>query len=126
MIEREAIDKKTGRFTQEVVCGITRKSTDQANPQQLLDDHRRHSAVESCHSVIDWNYDEDRSQIRTGFGPENIFRSRRFTIGLIKSKQRHETNPEMMKKLPLHTRAIFDSLKMTRISNPLSTGLSLA
>jgi hypothetical protein len=41
--------------------------------------------VESCHYIIDWNYDEDRSQIRTGFGPENMTRLRRFAIGLLKS-----------------------------------------
>ncbi len=122
MIEREVIDKKTGKFTQEVVYGITSKPSDRANPQQLLDDNRRHWAVESCHYMIDWNYDEDRSQIRTGFGPENMTRLRRFAIGLLKSKQRNETIPEMMKKLLLNTRAVFDYLKMTQNANPLSTG----
>jgi len=34
----------------------------------------------------DWNYDEDRSRIRNGYGPENISRLRRFAIGVIKSK----------------------------------------
>ncbi len=33
---------------------------------------------QSCHYMIDWNYDEDRSRIRTGYGPENITRLRRF------------------------------------------------
>jgi hypothetical protein len=47
---------------------------------------------------------------------------RRFAIGLLKSKQRNETMPEMMKKLLLNTRAVFDYLKMTRNSNPLSMG----
>jgi hypothetical protein len=28
--------------------------------------------TKGCHYIIDWNYDEDRSQIRTGFGPENV------------------------------------------------------
>ena len=79
-------------------------------------------SVKSCHYIIDWNYDEDRSQIRTGFGPENITRLRRFAIGLLKSKKSNETIPEMMKKLLLNTRAVFDCLKMTRNSNPLSMG----
>ena len=76
--------------------------------------------MESCHYIIDWNYDEDRSTIRTGFGPENITRLRRFAIGLLKSKKRKETIPETMKKLLMNTRAVFDFLKMTRNSNTLS------
>lgn len=122
MIEREAIDKKTGKLSHEVAYGITSKPAEQADPQQVLEDNRRHWGVESCHYMIDWNYDEDRSQIRTGFGPENITRLRRFAIGLLKTKQRNETIPEMMKKLLLNTRAVLDYLKMTRNSNPLSTG----
>lgn len=122
MIEREVIDKKTGKLSHETAYGITSKPADRANPQQVLDDNRGHWAVESCHYMIDWNYDEDRSQIRAGFGPENMTRLRRFAIGLLKSKQRHETIPEMMKKLLLNTRAVFDYLKMTRNANPLSTG----
>lgn len=122
MIERESIEKKTGKLTQELVYGITSKAADQADPQQVLADNRGHWRVESCHYIIDWNYDEDRHQIRTGFGPENITRLRRFAIGLLKTKQRNnETIPEMMKKLLLNTRAVFDYLKMTRNSNPLST-----
>ncbi|MCU7888497.1 MAG: hypothetical protein KZQ59_09880 [Candidatus Thiodiazotropha sp. (ex Lucinoma aequizonata)] len=76
--------------------------------------------MESCHYIIDWNFDEDHSQIRTGFGPENITRLRRFAIGLLKSKKSNETIPEMMKKLLLNTWAVFDYLKMTRNSNTLS------
>ena len=120
MVERESIIKKTGKVSQEVIYGITSIPADQASPEQILRDNRRHWRVESCHYIIDWNYDEDRSQIRTGFGPENITRLRRFAIGLLKSKQRNETIPEMMKKLMLNTRAVFDYLKMTRNSNPLS------
>ncbi len=29
-----------------------------------------HGRIESVHYLIDWNYDEDRRRIRTGFGPE--------------------------------------------------------
>ena len=76
--------------------------------------------MESCHYIIDWNYDEDRSRIRTGFGPENITRLRRFAIGLLKAKKSNETIPAMMKKLMLNTRAVFDVLKMTRNSLPQS------
>ena len=76
--------------------------------------------------MIDWNYDEDRCRIRTGHGPENITRLRRFAIGLLKSKKPKETIPEKMKKLMLNRRAVFDYLKMTRNSNRLLTSGVLA
>src|SRR5256884_7235876 len=54
---------------------------------QVLKVNRGHWAIEnSCHYIIDWNYDEDRSRIRTGHGPENMTRLRRFAISVIKSK----------------------------------------
>ncbi|MGC1954818.1 MAG: ISAs1 family transposase, partial [Gammaproteobacteria bacterium] len=53
----------------------------------MLQDNRGHWSIEnSCHYIIDWNYDEDRSRIRTRHGPENMTRLRRFAVGLIKSK----------------------------------------
>ncbi len=122
MINRESIDKKTGKVSSETVYGITSATTDQATPERVLQDNRKHWSVESCHYIIDWNYDEDRSQIRTGFGPENVTRLRRFAIGLLKRKKTRETIPEMMKKLTFNTRAVFDFLKMTRNSNQISVG----
>ena len=115
-ITRETIDKKTGKFSNETIYGITSQTVDQSSPAQILADNRKHWSVESCHWMIDWNYDEDRSQIRTGHGPENITRLRRFAIGLLKSKGSKDTIPTMMKKLMWNPRAIFDTLKMTRNS----------
>jgi len=120
MIERQSIQKKTGRVSREVVYGITSIPSDQATPAQVLTDNRGHWRIESCHYIIDWNYDEDRSRIRTGFGPENMTRLRRFAIGLLKSKKKNESIPEMMKKLLFNPRIVFDYLKMTRNSNPAS------
>lgn len=38
--------------------------------QRVLAVNRGHWNIESVvHYLIDWNYDEDRSRIRTGFGP---------------------------------------------------------
>lgn len=118
MIERESIDKKSGKQRCERIYGITSKTTEQANAEQVLNDNRGHWRIESIHYIIDWNYDEDRSRIRTGHGPENITRLRRFAIGLLKAKRTTETIPEQMKKLLLNTRAVFDILKMTRNSMP--------
>ncbi len=126
MIQRESINKKTGQWSQEVIYAITSVTTDQATPEQILGDNRKHWSVESCHYMIDWNYDEDRGRIRTGHGPENITRLRRFAIGLLKSKNPKETIPEKMKKLMLNRRAVFDYLKMTRNSNIFLTSGALA
>jgi len=126
MIQRESINKKTGKLSQEVIYGITSVTTDQASPEQILADNRNHWSVESCHYIIDWNYDEDRSRIRKGHGPENITRLRRFAIGLLKSKNPRQTIPEKMKKLMLNRRAVFDYLKMTRNSNRFYTHGALA
>ncbi len=126
MIDRESVCKKTGKVSCETIYGITSQSVCQSSPEQILADNRGHWRVESCHWMIDWNYDEDRSQIRTGYGPENITRLRRFAIGLLKGKKSNETIPEMMKKLMWNTRAVFDYLKMTRNSNPRINNLGLS
>jgi predicted transposase YbfD/YdcC len=118
MIERESIDKKSGARSHERIYGITSAPAEQAPAEQVLGDNRGHWCVESCHYMIDWNYDEDRSRIRTGHGPENITRLRRFAIGLLKKQKTAETIPEKMKKLLLNTRAVFDLLKMTRNAMP--------
>lgn len=118
MIERESIDKKSGKQRCERAYGITSASIKQADAQRVLQDNRRHWCVESCHYIIDWNYDEDRSRIRTGHGPENITRLRRFAIGLLKGTKQPGSIPEKMKKLLLNVRAVFDILKMTRNTMP--------
>lgn len=119
MIEREAIDKKTGKYRCERVYGITSASAEQASAQRILGDNRKHWTIESTHYILDWNYDEDRCRIRTGYGPQNITRLRRFAIGLLKAKQKTtESIAEMMKKLLLNKRAVFDILKMTGNSLP--------
>ena len=125
-IERESISKKTGKVSSESIYGITSQSINQATPEQILADNRQHWSVESCHWMIDWNYDEDRSNIRKGYGPENITRLRRFAIGLLKSKKDKQTIPEMMKKLMWNTRAVFDYLKMTKNSKPRINDLGVS
>jgi hypothetical protein len=62
--------------------------------------------------LLDWNYDEDRGRIRTGYGPENITRLRRFAIGVIKSKGVRSV-AQKMRELMLNVRLVFDYLRMT-------------
>lgn len=117
LIERETIEKKTGEQTNETVLGITSRTPQEASPERVLAVNRGHWSIESVHYIIDWNYDEDRSRIRTGFGPENITRLRRFAVGILKSFQKpYQSIAEMMRKLAFNTRRVFDYLRMTRNS----------
>ncbi len=64
LIERESIEKKTGKLTRESALGITSHTSLQASSERVLAINRGHWAIESTHYIIDWNFDEDRSRIR--------------------------------------------------------------
>jgi len=116
LIERHSIVKKTGKVSLDVAYGITSRSPQQADPQRLLLVNRGHWTIEnSCHYILDWNYDEDRSRISTGHGPENMTRLRRFAVGLIKSKGVRSV-PRKMRQLTRNVRLVFDYLRMTENS----------
>lgn len=118
VIEREVIQKKTGQCTSEIAYGLTSRTPHQADSQRVLSSNRGHWSIEnSCHYILDWNYDEDRSRIRKGHGPENISRLRRFAIGLIKSKGVRSV-PQKMRELTRNVRLVFDYLRMTDNSSP--------
>ena len=63
LIEQQVRLKKTGQLTRELACDISRRPARQAFPQRLLEINR-------CQDVIDWSFDEDRSRIRSGHGPD--------------------------------------------------------
>ena len=116
VIERHFTDKKTGKCSTETTYGITSRSTEQDNAQSVLATNRGHWTIEnSCHYIIDWNYDEDRTRIRTAFGPENITRLRRFAIGVIKSKNVRSVS-QKMRQLTMNIRSVLDYLRMTKNS----------
>jgi len=121
LIERERIEKKTGETSVEIALGITSRTPEQASPEQVLITNRGHWCIEnSCHYIIDWNYDEDRSRIRTGFGPENVSRLRRFAIALIKSSTQDGV-AQKIRQLCRSPRLVFDYLRMTINSAPAHT-----
>jgi hypothetical protein len=120
VIERESIDKKTGKSSKDVAYGITSRTPEQADAERVLRTNRLHWSIESCHNIIDWNYDEDRSRISTGYGPENMTRFRRFSIGIIKSKKVRSV-AQKMRQLMRNTRLVFDYLRMTKNSCPTSS-----
>jgi predicted transposase YbfD/YdcC len=118
-VQRTTLNKKTGQTSQEIAYGITSRSPDQASPQRLLEINRGHWTIENCcHYVLDWVFDEDRSRIRTGYGPENISRLRRFAIGLLQSKGVKNVS-QKIRQLNRNIRAVFDYLRMSK--NSLTT-----
>ena len=118
MIEREVFHKKSQKLTVERAFGITSRSPEHANAQRLLTINRGHWAIENaCHYVIDWNFDEDRSRICSGHGPENMTRLRRFAVGVIKRVSKGKTSiAETMRRLQRNVRLVFDYLRMTENS----------
>ena len=115
-IERESIEKKTKKVSRELAYGITSQAKFDASAAKILEINRGHWCIEnSCHYILDWNFDEDRCRIRTGHGPENITRLRRFVIGIIKATSLKGV-AETMRKLAMNVRMVFDYLKMTKNS----------
>ena len=121
MIERTVIQKKTGKTSSEIAYGVTSQADYAASPLELLQINRGHWCIEnSCHYILDWNYDEDRCCIRKGYGPENISRLRRFAISIIKTVSSNGV-AETMRDLTMNTRLVFDYLGMTENSFTGST-----
>ena len=116
VIERQSVEKKSGQISHDIAYAITSRTPQEADAQKLLDINRGHWSIEnSCHYILDWNFDEDRSRIRTGYGPENISRLRRFAIGVIKAK-RVRSVAQKMRELTCNVRLVFDYLRMTKNS----------
>ena len=115
-IERTFENKKTGKISTETAYGITSRNKDDADAERILKINRGHWGIENCcHYILDWNYDEDRSRIRTGYGPENMTRLRKFAIGIIKSKKlKKKSVAQKMRDLSFNVRAVFDYLKMSK------------
>lgn len=74
------------RFTTETVYAITDLHVHQAKPHQLAAWIRGHWSIENAlHWVRDVTYDEDRSQIRTGTGPQVMAALRNAAIGALRT-----------------------------------------
>jgi predicted transposase YbfD/YdcC len=117
VIERQRIDKKTGKHSTEIVYGLTDHSPESASPKRLLAFNRDHWGIEAHHYILDWNWDEDRCRVRTGHGPENMTRLRRFAVGLIKAKS-NDSVAATIDKLARRVRRVFDYLLMTDNAKP--------
>lgn len=125
-IERHTLEKTTGKSSTETVYGVTDHTPHSANPARLLAYNRDHWRVEAHHYILDWNWDEDRCRLRTGHGPANITRLRRFAIGLIKARSR-DSVAATIDKLARKTRRVFDYLGISancapRVARPAPMG----
>jgi predicted transposase YbfD/YdcC len=113
--------RKNQKNSRVVAYGITSKSPQLATAEQILRDNRLHWSIEnSCHYILDWNYDEDRCRISKGYGPENITRLRRFAIGLIKSKSVGNV-AQKMRQLSFSPRMVLDYLRISENTHSSST-----
>jgi predicted transposase YbfD/YdcC len=120
MVERITYFTKSGKERKVIAYGLTSKTPDMASAKDVLKDNRGHWCIENkCHYIIDWNYNEDRSRISKGYGPENITRLRRFAVGLLKSKGIQNVS-QKMRQLLMSPRRVLDYLKMTRNSRCVS------
>jgi len=114
-IQRNTIDKKTGKESNEIAYGITSHSSESADAERILKFNRQHWGVESHHYILDWNWNEDRCNISKKHGPENITCLRRFATGLIKAIG-SDSVASVIRKLARNVRMVFDYLRMTENS----------
>ena len=115
LVERTVTNKKSDNTSVEYALGITSHTPDTADPRRLLELNRGHWTVESVHNILDNAFDEDRLRIRTGHGPVNTTRLRRFAIGVIRA-HRNPCVAATMRRLDRNPRRVFDYLRMTRNS----------
>jgi predicted transposase YbfD/YdcC len=116
LIERHTVEKTTGKTSTETVCGVTSHPPESADAARVLSFNRAHWTIEnSCHYILDWNWDEDRCTIRTGHGPANTTALRRFAVGIIKATSRDSVSATIQ-RLARNVRLVFDYLRMTENS----------
>ena len=84
-LQREVTDLATGAARRETVYGVTSLLPAQAAPARLLALVRAHWTIENrLHWVRDVTFDEDRSQIRQGAGPQVMATLRNLAISLLR------------------------------------------
>ena len=100
------------------ITSLAPQADEKENAQALLEIARGHWSIEnSCHYVLDMTWDEDRCRIRTGHGPENTSRLRRFAISVLNLHAKPgESIASMTRRLAAKTRLVFDYLLMTKNS----------
>ena len=84
-IERYSEELKSGKTRHETVYLITSLSKDKATAERLLSLNRGQWGIENrSHYVRDVTFDEDRSQVRSKFGPRMMAILRNFAISILR------------------------------------------
>ena len=84
-IQRHVFDCKNKTQRQEIVYGVTSLTQADASAKRLLKLHRSHWTIENrSHYVRDVTFNEDKSQIRTGYAPQIMACLRNFVIGTLR------------------------------------------
>jgi hypothetical protein len=83
-VERTREFVRTGKTTHEVQYGVLSLPPDQADEKRVMHLLRGQWTIENTvHYVRDFSYDEDRSTVRTGAGPQVMATLRNLAIALI-------------------------------------------
>ena len=122
LIRRTRCQVRKGRVvdtTVDTCWGVTSHTPHTADAKRLLRINRGHWTIEgSLHRILDdsdsWN--EDKSRIRTGHGPENMTRLRRFAIGVI--NMHGKPVAATVRKLHRTPRLLLDYLRMSANTRP--------
>ena len=103
-IERITTNLRGENHREEIAYGITSAPREKADAKRLLALVRDHWRIEnSLHWVRDVTFDEDRSQVRTGAGPQVMATLRNLVISLLRllgfknisqALRYHSWNPE--------------------------------
>ncbi|MFB7632330.1 ISAs1 family transposase [Streptomyces sp. NPDC056149] len=95
--------KETGkRESRESVYAVISLDAHQAGPAELAAAIRGHWGIENrLHFVRDVTFDEDRSQVRTGRGPENMATLRNLAINKLRAHG-HATSPPACARCPMN------------------------
>lgn len=84
-LRRTVTEKRTGKTRGEIAHAITSLGRERATAQQLLEVWRAHWHIENrLHWVRDVTFDEDRSQVRAGHGPQVMATLRNIAISLLR------------------------------------------
>ena len=84
-LQRNITHLLTGKQHHETVYGITSLDPQRANPPRILHLARGHWSIENrLHWVRDVTFDEDRSQIRKGSGPQVMASLRNLAISILR------------------------------------------
>ena len=84
-LTRKTTIKKTEKVREETIYGVTSLTTEQADPERLLEFVRCHWHIENrSFWVRDVTFDEDRSQVRCGAIPQVMAALRNLVIGLMR------------------------------------------